>query len=184
MRIAIAGLIFGATVVAAQKPDETRYYNVSGNSAAELRASMNAARPATSDGVRHDGVTTWKIRWRYRTAAARNRCDVTSFDATEEIVETIPKWVNESDASPALVAQWRAFVTALVAHESGHVANAFEALDVIRQAGRGVMSQSNCADLGRLIDQTGNALIAQYKEKDRKYDADTQHGRTQGVRFP
>ncbi len=29
-----------------------------------------------------------------------------------------------------------------------------------------------------------NAILAQYKEKDRQYDLDTRHGQTQGVRFP
>lgn len=184
MRMQLLLLLAGALRMGAQQPDETRYYNVSGNSAAELRASLNSNRPATSDGVRHDGVTTWKIQWRFRTTSARDRCDLTSFSATEEIVETIPKWVNESGASPALVDQWHAFLTALVAHESGHVAIATEALDAIRNAGRGFRSQSTCADLTRLVNDAGNSLLAQYKEKDRKYDADTQHGRTQGVRFP
>ena len=181
--IAVAATMFAATAHA-QEPDETRFYNVSGRSAAELRASLNTVRPATSDGVHHDGLTTWKIHWRYRTTAARDRCDVTSFNATEEIVETIPKWTNETGAPPALVAQWRTFIAALVAHEGGHVAIATEALEAIRRAGRGFRSQSNCADLGRLIDETENSLLVQYKEKDKKYDADTQHGRTQGVRFP
>jgi len=187
MRLAFASALVAAPfAVCAQQaqPDETHYYNVSGTTAAEVRASMNASRPSTSDGQRHDAVTNWTIRWQYRTTAARNRCDLTSFSVVEEVTETMPKWLDEPSAPPDLAARWHTFIATLTTHEAGHVAIASEALEAIRKAGRRLTSDANCADLKRAIDNAGNGLLAEYKEKDKKYDADTQHGRTQGVKFP
>jgi predicted secreted Zn-dependent protease len=38
--------------------------------------------------------------------------------------------------------------------------------------------------LARAIDRVANDVLKQYREKERQYDKETQHGRTQGARFP
>jgi hypothetical protein len=38
--------------------------------------------------------------------------------------------------------------------------------------------------LKQAINELGNRTIAEYRQKDKDYDAQTRHGATQGARFP
>lgn len=71
-------------------------YVVRGNTAAELRAQMDALRPA--DG---DYVIGWSVRWENENAT----CPAT-FSMQVEIAYAYPEWDAPEDADPALVEQW------------------------------------------------------------------------------
>jgi predicted secreted Zn-dependent protease len=164
--------------------EQTKYYDIAGDSPTELRESLNQQRPVGPDGMSHDAVTLWYTRWQYRTTTSGRGCAVASFEVSLEIVTTLPKWTNEAAAPSSLVARWRGYYEALVRHEDGHKAIAKETAAAIRNAGTNTPSNSSCAELARAIDRVANDVLKQYREKERQYDKETQHGRTQGARFP
>jgi predicted secreted Zn-dependent protease len=167
-----------------QPASSVKYYEVSGRSVAELRQALDRLRPAGPDGKGHDALTTWYVRWRYRTAATATGCEFTSFDTSLETNLTMPKWTTENDAPAALVQLWRDYMTALLVHEEGHKTIGVAAATAIGELRDKVSRQMSCVEMRRTIDKTANDLLEQYRAKERHYDAETSHGRTQGARFP
>jgi predicted secreted Zn-dependent protease len=165
--------------------ERTQTYDIAGDSATELRESLNRRRPVASDGLPHDAITVWNIRWRYTTAPSPGGCAVTSFDVSLDVVTTMPRWVDEADASSSsLVERWRTYRAALLVHEDGHKRIATEAAVAIRKVRDTAAPQPSCADVSRLIAGAASRLLDEYREKERRYDVETDHGRTQGARFP
>lgn len=167
-----------------QPASSVKYYEVSGRSVAELRQALDRLRPVGPDGKGHDALTTWHVRWRYRTVSTGAGCDFTSFDTSLETHTTMPKWATENDAPAALVQLWRDYVSALLVHEEGHKTIAEAAATAIRELRDKVSRQMSCVEMRRTIDKTANDLLEQHRAKERQYDAETSHGRTQGARFP
>lgn len=171
-------------VLSLSAQERVEYYYVAGGSAPQLRAELNRLRPADADGRRHDARTRWGVHWRFTTRRSVTGCEVASFVVTFESVTTLPRWTNERDGTPALVAQWRAYEAALTQHEEGHKRIGQLAAQAVRDAGAGVPPQTVCAQLGPIVNSRANAVLEEYRRKDRQYDAETNHGMKQGARFP
>jgi predicted secreted Zn-dependent protease len=105
-------------------------------------------------------------------------CAVKSFNVFLDISMTFPQWTNDSAAAPQLVQHWRTYYSALVKHEEGHKAIASGAAADIREAGSKIPSQLGCNELAKAIEKITGEI------REREYDRDTDHGRTQGARFP
>ena len=168
----------------AQGAERTAHYEIAGTSAAELRESMNQRRPVGADGRRHDGLTSWKVRWRFHTASSESGCAVTAFEVSLDVVTTLPKWTNEAEGHSSLVRRWHGFYTALQAHEDGHKAIATAAAGAIRDAGLQALRRPTCEEVARAVNHVAQRILDQYLQKNRRYNAETDHGRTQGARFP
>jgi predicted secreted Zn-dependent protease len=177
----VAGIVISAVLEGSER---TKVYEVAGSSIAQLRESLNRQRPVGPDGLPHDAITMWHIRWRYATGGPRLGCAVTSFEVFLETVTTMPKWVDEAEAPSSVVERWRTYYAALLVHEEGHKAIATAAAAAIRRAGAAVSPESSCAELARVIDEAATRVLDEYRQKERRYDAETSHGRTQGARFP
>jgi predicted secreted Zn-dependent protease len=177
-------MVLAATMAVLDGAERTQTYEIAGVSVTELRESLNRKRPVGPDGLPHDAITVWNARWRYTTDRSPVGCTVTSFDVSLEIVTTFPRWVNEVDAPSSLVERWRNYYAALLVHEDGHKAIATAAAAAIRSVRAAAVPQPSCAELARLIDSGARRALDEYREKERRYDAETDHGRTQGARFP
>lgn len=177
-------MVLGGFICTLSGAEQTKTYEISGGSVKQLRESLNRERPLGRDGVPHDAVTVWDIQWRYRYRQSPLGCTLTSFDVSLEIVMTVPKWVNEADAPPSLVEQWRNYYAALLVHEDGHKGVAAAAAAAIRRVPDAISPQSSCAELARMIDESAKGVLDECRQKQREYDAQTDHGRTQGARFP
>jgi predicted secreted Zn-dependent protease len=164
--------------------EQLKYYDITGSSATQLRESLDRQRPVGPDGMPHDAVTLWNIRWQYRTPTSADTCAVISFETSLEVVTILPRWTNEKDAESSLVARWRDYYAKLLDHENGHKAIATATAAALRDAGTKAPSHSSCVELARSIDSVGTAILEESRQKQRQYDTETEHGRTQGARFP
>ena len=178
-----------AAVSAASPPvqeqtERLNYYKIMGSSARELRDAINAKRPVGKDGRPHDAVTSWFVRWQYTTTGASPGCAVRTFNVSLDLAMTLPQWTNESGAAPQLLQQWRGYYSALVKHEEGHKAIGTNAAAEIRDAGLKLPSAPGCSELARSVDKMTGEILERYRQREREYDRDTDHGRTQGARFP
>ncbi len=80
--------------------------------------------------------------------------------------------------------RWREYLAPLTEHENGHRKHG---LDAAREIDRGIgalPAQANCNALGNAANAFGNEILRKYNERDIDYDRTTDHGRTQGARFP
>jgi predicted secreted Zn-dependent protease len=162
---------------------QTNCYRVTGQTVREIRRSINAARPWK--GHTTDALTKWQVTWSYTTRASGDGVELLALQTKTTIVITLPRWQPaEPVTDAALWEEWNGYLRALLIHEDGHkqigLAAAVEVRQHIRAAGR----SNTHAQLGAEINRVGQAVLTDFRKRDLAYDQKTQHGLTQGARFP
>ncbi len=165
--------------------ETVEYYNVSGADARAVRASLNRNGPISgTDGKRYDAVARWNVAWRDQHNIANGRCAITSASTEVEATITFPRLQTDAATPEALKASFADYADKLMLHEKGHVQNAIDIAKRIETGIRELPPEATCALLAAAANKLGHALIKEANQADIDYDARTQHGRTQGVKFP
>ena len=149
------------------------YYEVSGNSANAIRAQMAAIRPSDpKTGRRHDAWTSWRFRLGGRQRpgeACEGRVELTTS-------VQFPRLAADARLSKRDRAAWDRFVTALEAHEAGHLALAHKAAADAKAALDGGECAATRVAAQAVLDAASQAQVA--------FDKETAHGQRTGVAFP
>ncbi len=161
---------------------EIDYYDVSGNSAKELRDQMRQKGPFGKDGKRYDARTDWHVSWNYRYQPFPEGCRFTELQTTFTVTIILPNW-SSVGASAALVRKWERYMSALRLHEDGHQSNGVKAAEEI-QALQSLRSSAGCPALMKEFQSKADSIFDKYRAADDAYDASTGHGRSQGATFP
>ncbi len=159
-------------------------YDVTGGTAQEIRAAMNAnpARPV-DQGEKVDAFTRWESRLEWSYGNASGTCIATSVAPTLEITFTFPRWVSPLNPTPGTIQQWGTYVDALQLHESGHQQNGIDATsDAVGRVR--ALRIASCAEFNAAASQVLQAALKVGNEADARYDTVTGHGATQGAVFP
>lgn len=176
------GLAAGA--VHADEP-ATKYYDVIGSTAEELRRELNLKGVLYDIGKRAAGYTRWDVSWRYRYEPTSTGCMFTDFQSELKSTITLPRWVaGRHIATEATIADWNQFITALRLHEEGHYAHGVRAARDIHTLGQRFQVSEDCSMIARRFNLKANAIIKRYMQEDAEYDKRTELGRTQGAYFP
>lgn len=158
-------------------PDlKMRYYDVSGETAAEIRASLNrnnSTDPVT--GAHFDAYTQWAFDWQIPGDPA-GPCRLDQAKVTLEITVGLPRLADTETVPPELLQRWKRYRTALEAHEAGHARNAL----LGRKAVLAAIRSADCATADWAADDALVALDALNED----YDRLTQHGAIEGAYFP
>jgi predicted secreted Zn-dependent protease len=162
----------------------TNHYTITGSTASELRQQMNQLGPLWRTGKRFDAITRWHVRWSYRYAIRNNRCQITTNQVQADITITMPQWRSSSQVSGDLVKRWQRYITALQHHENGHRDHGIGAAREVVRALSKFPASPTCQQLGLAADAAMLRIIDRYSRKDVEYDRLTQHGATQGAKFP
>jgi predicted secreted Zn-dependent protease len=145
-------------------------YDVSGSTESEIRAQLNARGPGG-----YDAYTQWHVRWSWPGQGTAN-CRLQEAEVSYEVTVTFPRWAPTEQATPELVMKWNGYLYALALHETGHVNNVVAHFPAVVAAIKG----STCLS----AEAAAQAVLQQMRQYDTQYDATTDHGRTQGARFP
>lgn len=166
-----------------ETPDlKVNRYHVHGASADELRRELDAKGPADWDGKRGDAFTHWKVVWRWpKDSQGRPHFD-RAFIKTE-IHVTLPQWNAPAEADPRLKEDWESFMQALIQHERGHVRHALSLRPRIQERILARTLQSEGLTLAE-ANKIARQVVDEIREEDRAFDARTDYGRLEGVRFP
>jgi predicted secreted Zn-dependent protease len=173
------------TLPASVWPSDTtiRWYDVEGDTEAQLRASLDARGPE-SDGRRHDAYTTWHVMWNFPFAESADGCSTGPISTTVQVIITLPRWRGYADESDPLVKRWRDYLDALKRHESGHRNTAFQAATDIAETLPSLPPRATCEAAEEAANAEAQGVLARYRTAEQSYDAETRHGATQGAIFP
>lgn len=176
MKFLLALLVTPVAVVAAEDSIviRTNYYAVSGATSREVRGDIVQKRPWKSD---NDGYTAWKIDWSFTTASSEAECHLESFQTRTAITITLPRWVPSPEAEPEFRENWTGYFQDLSAHEEGHKRIALAAAKELRKKVNGIGSAVSCAELQTALNRVANQVINDFKQREKAYDAQTDHGR-------
>jgi predicted secreted Zn-dependent protease len=161
------------------------YYDVDGATAQELRADLNRLGPM--DGTEHrrfDAVTHWYVRWRFTYTNVGGGCEISSVSTSADITYAFPRLRRRSTAPAALRRAFAGYLENLLVHEKGHARVGIDIASRIEQGIRRLPPAPTCPVLDDAANDLGHALIKEANQLDIDYDAQTQHGKTQGARFP
>ena len=164
--------------------DHVEHYDISGSTPADLRREMNAKGPQGAGGKRFDGYTRWHVSWRYQYNHTAGGCAIASVTTSAKVTITLPRWTNEGGAGGSTRQQWARYLAALEKHEQGHRRNGINAANEVDRAIAAVPPAANCDALGASANALGMRILQKYNQRDLDYDRDTNHGVTQGARYP
>jgi predicted secreted Zn-dependent protease len=146
------------------------FYDVSGSTESQIRAELSARGPGG-----YDAYTKWYVRWNWPGQGTAT-CRLQDAEVSYEVTVTFPRWTPTEQATPELVKKWNGYLYALALHENGHVTNVVSHYPAIVAA----IKSSTCLS----AESAAQAVLQQMRAYDSQYDANTDHGRTQGARFP
>jgi len=151
------------------------YYDIAGSTAEELRAQLNTLCPVDANGNRHDAVCQWFIKWNWPGYGHRP-CQLDKAIVSYKIEVVFPRWIPPKNVSLGLVTKWEDYIHALAEHENGHADYIVNNYQMVANA----IKSADCYT----ADSAAHAAIKRLKQHDIEYDAITDHGATQGARFP
>jgi predicted secreted Zn-dependent protease len=158
-------------------PAEVRfnYYDVQGGDYRSVLGSMMSGRQFAAK-------TDWLLSYQYKPRMDAGACKVESVTTKLELSMTLPRWSPPPGAPGDLIGRWERFMSALRVHEDGH---AQDARDLESAAKRALLALSspNCGALDSAMRARFGQLLEQGRARDRDYDQQTGHGKTQGAVF-
>jgi predicted secreted Zn-dependent protease len=156
-----------------------RYYAVTGTSEEELKRSLLEKGPRDDTGTARFAYTDWKVTWKWK------RLDDGSVDP--ESVELacvadilLPELDASATFSPELRRAWDGFIERTRRHELNHVSHVEQRAPEIYKRLRAAAEQSGSVS-GKRAAAIVSEVVADIKAMDRHYDAETDHGRTEGA---
>lgn len=152
-----------------------QYYDIAGSTEGELRAEMNAKGPVGYDGYKSDATTQWFIGWSW-PGYGTSLCTLTAPTVSYQITVIFPRWRAPASAPPPLISKWTSFEEALGEHEKGHVDYVVSHYSSVSIA----IERATCAT----AEKAAQDALLPIRQHDIDYDVETNHGLTQGARFP
>ena len=151
------------------------YYDIYGSTETELRKQLDAKQPVGFDGYRGDATTNWDIHWTWPGYGKLN-CNLDAAKVTLKVTVIFPRWTPPLNAAPELVTKWTKYVEVVAFHEQHHVDSVNTKYKAVETAIKGATCLTADAAAHKALDP-----IYKY---DADYDAATNHGETEGARFP
>jgi predicted secreted Zn-dependent protease len=183
-------LIFGSAALNADQTTisngvhttiKTEYYDVSGNSAAELVKQMKSKGPSTPGGRKVFGYTKWFIKWQYNYDTRDSGVGIISPSVTLQITYRFPRRTGEKNAPDPFATEWNRFVTALTSHERGHGTNATTHAEMLYTTLNTRRRFTTRAELDEFVRKEGEKALSEARKWDDDFDKRTEHGVTEGA---
>lgn len=155
-----------------------QYYPIEGHTYNTLSSELNSKGPNN-----YHAYTHWYVKWHYNYDKGFDDCSLKDISVSNTTSIIFPKWKNRNGASNALVNEWLRYRKALMQHELGHAKFGVQAQSEIQNALQNLSPASSCNLMGQTANQMAYKILNHYQKKDKSYDQETEHGKTQGAYF-
>ena len=153
---------------------EVLWYDLTGADRIDLIQSCADTCPRDEADRPVASLTLWAVDWTWQRPPTEP-CEVRNVAVAVDTTVTLPRWSPPPEADPALVDEWRAYLTALALHEQGHVDLAHE----LAADSEAALTSAGCAG----AHAAGREVLDRLGEAQHAYDAATDSGRRQGADF-
>lgn len=155
------------------------YYDVNVTHSKSMGRALDLVSRHSENGKIYYGHTTWDVHGDYDSLSKPNgACKISKIEIELKITIDLP---NLSGASERQKAIFDKFLAALRTHELGHYAIGREMAAAIDAKVAAIPEMPNCNALDSAIDAAQTETENEFKERNRKYDDETGHGKTQGA---
>jgi predicted secreted Zn-dependent protease len=154
------------------------WYDIKGDTPAEIRASMIERGPKDDRGRPRFAYASWSVKWKWKLDEGAH-VDLSTLQISCKGHLTLPRYVGDS-ASAQLGGEWSAYFERLMRHEQRHLEHPIRNAYRIRE--RLASAKARYGELSpHRANQIVQAVIQQIREMDRLYDNETNHGKTEGT---
>lgn len=161
--------------------EKYRFYDVKGQSAAEIRKEMSRNGTKWNDGRTYAALTSWDIRYRYDVISENGMYRISSASTDIDVVINMPRWKPEQQPLKELAEEWERYYRILDEHETGHRDLAVKAAGEINTILAGLGSFHSRAELDREAKKQAQEKLKQMNRIQVEYDEHTNHGIKQGA---
>ncbi len=173
--MALCGNAWGCPVI----PTYT-YYEVSGSSVSELEASLRERGPKDDLGKARFAYTDWTVEWNWKRFDD-GTIDPQSIKLTCIATILLPKVANtDGKIADDLLSAWNGFIERTKAHELNHVSHIDKTAPAILTRLKEEHRRTGTLTRER-AEKIISEVIAEIRGLDRRYDARTNHGFTEGT---
>lgn len=181
--LAVASLLLCSSFAAAEVQVYATYehYVIAPTEVDQIKFELRRLSPvARRDQVFH-GSTQWTLVPNFRWYQQGNLCRIGDVSVELNGVYTLPKLDETIEANEATRERFDAYYAALMEHEKGHQDLWVEAGEEIEHLLNTFEPFYNCQQMARSAKKRVGDVISRYQMKNRQYDKQTGHGRTQGA---
>lgn len=161
----------------------TDYYRVDGNSVRSIRDALDRHGPVGADGKRYHGNTSWHVSWNFTYAPAGSACVIRSVRVDTDTVMTLPQLAGTGTLPASVRVKRETYSAALRLHEDGHRRIAISAAREVERRLSRLGSSGGCKALESEANRVAQAILSDFRARERDYDRSTDHGASQGARF-
>lgn len=175
-------LLLGVSLSAQAQVEEQlqyQYYDVTVAAGESLRQALSQASTIRQNEQVYHAYTRWGVTWNYWWQEAHDgRCRLTLSRTRLSAHVTLPR-LGGGDARQRQ--RFAHYLQALREHELGHYRIGQAAAAAIDAALLATPEYPSCTEMQAQANQRANAILQQHIERERSFDRDTGHGRTQGA---
>lgn len=164
--------------------DYRKSYSVSGLDEKAIRKSLNQNTTCIEKGKKFDAYTAWSLSWRYQWVGSDGKFHLSRFYTKIDSTITMPNWTDRSNAKEKLVKKWDTYYEALLRHELRHRQIAVDAAKELHKQLKNLGTFASGEALSQAADEISNRMLNEARRNEKQYDADTNHGKNDGARFP
>lgn len=166
---------------------EARLYTVRGATTGAIERSLDRraiwSAPGAPDTTWHAGTTWWfEAAWSRRPSDTG--CALRDPRLEVRVDVTVPVWHAPRHPDEAAAKAFEAYTRALWEHELGHVDRALDTADDLLADLAALPMGPDCTAVDRQADALLQRHLADLQLEQQVYDDATNHGATQGARFP
>lgn len=177
-------LFLGLTPLAKAEPVVNihyKYYWIYPKNKRDLGNALDKQSPIIFNGKKYRGYTQWQVNWRYRWWETANSCQITSAQTTLTVTYTLPQIAKNHPVDRETQQTFNRYGQALYQHEQNHKNSGLYAAREIEKTLLNLPAFPLCSQLETRANQLGQRVIEKYRQRDREYDRQTDHGRREGV---
>lgn len=159
-------------------------YPVSGTTLAAISKSLdaNAMADPHEPNNRFYARTDWYINYRITSKVTTRGCELDKSGVTIALTMTLPALATTAPRD--VTDRWGSFIQKAIVHESGHVKLAQDGARTFQRDLGNLAPATDCNALDSNAHNLFDKSFAAIDKVNVQYDADTQHGVTQGATFP
>ena len=161
-------------------------YQIRGWNQSDLRKAMNAKGPIDANtGKRFDARTDWKLGWKYKyDKNSKNQFKLSSHSIQITATIHFPEWDNMKTGNPQTRRLWLVYIHNLKRHEMGHVELAQRAGKVLSDRLSQLGTFNSRLEIEEAIKKKAEEVTRIHQALHEDYDRRTNHGKSEGARFP
>lgn len=163
--------------------DPTAYYQVFGNTSAQIKAQLRQCAPAinSTGDTNFSAETGDSLVWRYEsTPIGAGACTIGNIKVGLHLNMILPQWQPSGSEDSGLASSWQSLMSGLAVHEDGHVA-------IYQQYAQQLLTDlqslpaADCASIEASVTAKSAADVAALNAANQAYDVRTNHGVNQGA---